>query len=865
MTWSEYIDHVLSNKTAYDEILISFHGVKRNISPVVKASLIMLEDMHRAKEQYSIFVFPSIKSISHDFIIARVISGISTQGIDSAYDPHLFEQGQKLGFQDCVVIFDHCSVDENTGTERIWMSFSDGGKLAIPIKYAPFFQKVDSKRISKLETFKKKYYRNRALMESGSIDLEGDIVRQLKNIKTHLDGTVVYVSEIGKTKDFLRDATINGRSLSDTLYLSHMNGDGELSNIGPGQMTGHPAIAIASDLYSVINGIEKGVVVNEIVFDESLPNSVVKQLDAFDQIIQKKIPLTCITDTANSFDDKELVDRGFKEWRWNSGSITESLYNRDNNRVSGIYVRNCGQQKVHYISVENEPLCKAVDVLYSIKNDIEDKPVNVITAYNKLFYMALTMLKRIIPTEKDATYFIDILSDCQARIEQEKRFISEELRTGLLSVKEWLSNSLSFNSKCNALRKVLENDEIFSLCIIISKRDGKDDVMHFWRNECGTEISIQVMYPAEYASCEKAFDATVVSGWLGSRDMKKILYCFASAECYVLLYDYENRWKRSHIRTWKQKTDSAGNSEIVKTTLNANKMRINPEDLVNTGLDNQYEEEATDNTEVYSDEGDELEAIEEVLRQSRYRHYESSTGSQSELVEAYPISFVGGIIAFFREGHKLIVATDIIHQRGDAVHQKLPEEISIGDFIVLREKEQKSDIIRDMADIILAKEGKKGIRAIAKKWKEALSIELVFSTPDEVYKKLRENGCSKDFATVRNWIYDEDIITPKSKEDLAHIAAVTGDEVLQQKIDIVFEAGKQIKSAHIKAGRELSDRLKSEIRSTLKGMDVIDPFNIWDPVSIQVEDIGIVKILKVIDIGAVMQVEASNTNRLFAE
>ena len=45
----------------------------------------------------------------------------------------------------------------------------------------------------------------------------------------------------------------------------------------------------------------------------------------------------------------------------------------------------------------------------------------------------------------------------------------------------------------------------------------------------------------------------------------------------------------------------------------------------------------------------------------------------------------------------------------------------------------------------------------------------------------------------------------------------------------------------------------------------IDPFNIWDPIEMQVDDVGLVRILKIIDIGTPVIVDIADTNRLIDE
>jgi hypothetical protein len=191
------------------------------------------------------------------------------------------------------------------------------------------------------------------------------------------------------------------------------------------------------------------------------------------------------------------------------------------------------------------------------------------------------------------------------------------------------------------------------------------------------------------------------------------------------------------------------------------------------------------------------------------------------------------------------------------------EELKIGDFVIVREAQR--DLVKDIADIILANNGKSELRSLAMKWKDALEIESIFSSTEDIFNKLKKIGCTKDFPTISSWITDEDRISPRDKDDLVAIAKVTEDEVLLEKIDEIYEAGKEVRRAHVMAGRYLSDELKKNIAHELQSYGKIDPYNIWEPVSIQLEDIGIVKILKIIDIGSEIVVDAGDANRLIEE
>ena len=141
----------------------------------------------------------------------------------------------------------------------------------------------------------------------------------------------------------------------------------------------------------------------------------------------------------------------------------------------------------------------------------------------------------------------------------------------------------------------------------------------------------------------------------------------------------------------------------------------------------------------------------------------------------------------------------------------------------------------------------------------------MFTPLEKLYEQLQEAGCDRGFQTVKNWLYDEDLIAPQSKRDLELIALVTDSAVLEEKIDDVFFAAQQVKSAHIRAGQRLSQLFRKRIADALEGYGEIDSFNIWKPMDLFVEGIGTIRLLKIIDIGSKVVVDSHDTNRLLVE
>lgn len=69
-----------------------------------------------------------------------------------------------------------------------------------------------------------------------------------------------------------------------------------------------------------------------------------------------------------------------------------------------------------------------------------------------------------------------------------------------------------------------------------------------------------------------------------------------------------------------------------------------------------------------------------------------------ETVEAIPVNYVGGYLAFYRTGHKIISASIVIENDADKNETTFPNELRMGDFVVVRKVDP--DFVKEMADVI---------------------------------------------------------------------------------------------------------------------------------------------------------------------
>lgn len=860
LLWNEYIENLLSEPSVLDNMSLQYGDNDTKVSPIVKASIEMLESMISTEGPHNVFVLPEIKELLYEFVLSKIVYNVGAGKINITYDPSTFKQGQKLKYKNCVVAFDSFYLDDK-GVERLRIRFADGATYSLPAAIAPIFQiaEADTKRFTKSVVFYEKFSAKKALEELQQSPANKNIIEALKDYKTHLDGSIFLVTNAKAAKEYFDQIQINGTPLKDVLLVGRARQDGTIENCYPGQLSGNPAIVLASDFYSVYGAVRNGAKVQSIIVNLSQGSLIDNQLDILDDLSQEAFPILCLTDTSNSFDLSLLSDRNYNVWRWDETSLVDAVFSSEL-KSAGKRIENCATQKVEYESVVCEPISQALQLLYLHKMEVEDQGTDVIATYNKLFSLLFVALRTAIPFEREETLRTrNILDECKNTLDAEKHFMSPDLHRDLSTVVDNFSavfTSTFKNPKVCKITEILESRKYSSMCIVIADKLDKAKCEQYWRNYTirrRIPTVVKVLYPQEYVSSDTVrYDATVIVGWLNSKNMRNVIYSYGTSDYIVLTYPCEDKWRRAHTRVWTKALSNNQNHKLVKNSFSKK---------TKNGISG--ERFAVSEPKYSEDVFDELSDIENLMQLNTYRQYGVTSDDINQVVDAFPVNFVGGYLAFYKTGHKVVTVTEIITSGKENAVAKTPDTLSIGDFVVVRESQR--DIIKEIADKILENSGLSEIRSVALRWKEALSVETMFSTTDEIYHNLQLNGCERGYQTVKNWIEDEEQFSLSSKEDLICIAKTLNDAILTESIDDVFEAGNTVKRAHVKAGQYLSQKLRLQIAEKISEFGDIDAFNIWDPMVLNLEDIGKVIILKIIDINKPIKIDSSNTNRLLSE
>lgn len=856
MKWRDYISSLLASEKSFSNLSISIDAgvTTTSVPPIIRSSIKMLDKMIEKQGRLNVIVFPERVQSIFIFTLMKLFHNISVGKIKSNYDPKEFVAGEKLKVGNSIV--EYLGMSEVNGKQYLDIRLADRDRFSAPLSNLPIFQRVSTQRnLSRYSQFNSA--RNKAIQEMEN-KCGSEELAYMVDMKTHMDSTIYTMTSVAGVKEQLKRCTIDGKQITKVFYIGQVDYEGKIHNVSPGQMSGVPAIAFASDLYAINEAAKNNYPIQSIIIDGSNSRALIEQLDALDRLVGLGVPIVCITDIANSFELENFATRGFNIWRWDKKSITDQLYNAVPlalDKKTYNYVK----QEIEYLNAGGDDINVAIKCLSKHRNKIESLSAQMMKLYEKLNGLSFAALRAMMPIPSVEKYMAHgTIEECRSILDKERKYISDDIticfEKAMDSLEKVYSEGCSFE-KIKVLQDYIKKRKTKNYILIISERSAKSQIQDFWDSWCEKhhiKARVKVMFPEEYYSGQIDENAaTIVCGWLKRAIMRKIIYGFNTKTYCVLLYNYEERWKKYDLSRWERVLDSSQNKDIIIKSFSAGKNSIST---------NEYN--VKNNTIEKRKVPDELGEIERTVQRNRYRKYTSSEEQTlNERVSAIPVSFVGGYLAFYRKGHEVVSATRIILSDSNNIDTKYPTELKVGDFIVVRATDK--ELVREIADNILSDSKKK--RTIASKWKEAIDIELLFCTVDELCKRIKNGGCDKGNATIKRWIESEDVIAPGTKEDIEIIAKVTENELLQEICEKVYAAAQDVRNAHKMAGKKISEQLKETLARKLKNYENIDPFNFWEPFDLELEGVGNAKVLKIIDIGEEIQIDRSNTNRLIEE
>jgi hypothetical protein len=438
-----------------------------------------------------------------------------------------------------------------------------------------------------------------------------------------------------------------------------------------------------------------------------------------------------------------------------------------------------------------------------------------------------------------------MIEETDILLETQKGLVSSdqyELFCDILTGLKHLYSQYPQVSKIDHLNRILMERIRRKILILIKDSNPREKIRMFWKenirnNPCS---DIEVLTVKEFMSLnEIKYDLVVVTGWFGEKEMRKILFNYCIDQVIILLYGIENQWRLSHQKKWRDNSIDENNKNFLAD--------VNIESNPKAGTDEIGEEYCIE----------EIEAYLESIKFNKYQPLDDE--EKSVIVEALPIEFHGGTFCFFGETHKVIVITEMIKNLNKNIVIKEGKYLNIGDIIVVRESSK--DIIRDLADKILKNSGHEDSRDIAGEWHGILMEEMRKYGFSYIFSCLNKNGCKVSKMAVRNWMSNAGMITPQKMDDIEAIISLSDKNDTSLSVQDIYDAGKIVKRAHIKAGKILSNALKTRLRNILNedGSD----FDLFDSAGETcIEGIGSIRILKIENISELHSINKVYLNKL---
>lgn len=541
LEWHDFVEQLLSEESSFDGISLSFDGTAHSVGvpPIIKASVLMLDKMITHQGKFNILVFPERIQSIFIFTLIKLLHNIAEGKIERAYDPEAFKPGEKLKLGNAVVEF--VGIEDEKNERRMKIKVADL-TISAPIEYFPLFQLTNTQR--RLSPYEK-YVVEKKKIEGLVSHLTADekFLKMLADYRTHMDSSIVSMTSVINAKELLSTCKLCGRDIKSILLVGQADYEGNVKNVGAGQLGGVPAVVLASDLYAIAALADQGHPIQSIIIDGSNANILLSQMDALDNLMRLGVPITCVTDIVNSFDLQPFLDRQFNVWRWDETSITDHLYNV-NPLSSDRKIKHCAKREVKYLVSDGNEISIAIRKLYFHRGETQTLSVQMLKLFDKLFSLAFVALHETVPFNDDQLIRPKlILDECSSILAGEKNYLAsktyDDYSTIISCLKKVFIKGYPL-PKHDALATRLRSEKYKSICIIVPERSDKKHVQEYWQMWCRRQrliTQVYVLYPAEYyPALTTQFSATVVVGWLKRAIMRKILYGF-NTQTYAKLLD----------------------------------------------------------------------------------------------------------------------------------------------------------------------------------------------------------------------------------------------------------------------------------------------------------------------------------------
>lgn len=606
--------------------------------------------------------------------------------------------------------------------------------------------------------------------------------------------SIVLVSAFGKFEDFMTDHFSCESAFKELIKPDYIGEAGILDCY-------NSPVKIFRDLFHLQSTIQHGYHPKLIIIDGA--DRLIERLSEFDRILRKKIPILVVMDLNDTEGFSYLANRDFEFFNWNQEVISSLLpeHSIDESPFSAFHQRldNFCKSSIEFVECRNMPLESAANALLSIHTEETQKEISLLKGRAVKLLNQLSGIFYAI-SEEDTSAFKAQLNEIRERFKRLKMYIGD-------NVEKW--------------DKFFQNTEQF---IDEAAKGGIDKAAKFisrlWHAKSGvvilpTEAEVKsallqvgtISNGIYYATVGKIINHLVpdkgfIPTWLKTKKVNQLLNSFNLNELVFFYYPFEMGFHRSLVKRNLTALGYTLDKEGTKT-----KYASFPLETYISGFSNLASHfPENENGSEYVD----ITELEWSIEKSDFNKYHS-LGEISDSLSAQRVDFEDESFMYCSDSHKLLTIIKFNSDNNYKCQARKVAEMMPGDYIAIIGKDESG--IDDLVSKQVSFKDLSDVKSKIKLWKECLYTHYE-NTGRDIYALIRElesAGCVKHKHTIKNWLFDKEIIGPASDDDLRSIGKLTGNNLLANQTVIIREAITQMKSWRRKAFYMVGDKIKKHI------------------------------------------------------
>lgn len=606
-------------------------------------------------------------------------------------------------------------------------------------------------------------------------------------------------------------------------------------------------LLISNNLTNLALYVTLSDTVSKIIIDGY--SAIQERRDDFHDIDAKKIPTILITDLSELEEFEKIRDENFDFYNFTKENLQlDEIKKLSPFRSFNKKLHNYVYFNLHKEICENADLEKISKLIHAID---KDESVKELMNLKILLIQLLNLISRIVHplNQNEVAVYKEMLIKAE-NLFLETRFylggsskIIEDSISLLKSVIERFTNSPS--EKCSRLAELMKSNQ-YDYIICATEAEALSLSLHLKSLHIVHKPNIISVADVNNSLLDSEPAKVILTGWAKTNNVNRLLTSFLFTELTVLFYQFESRYFNS-LRNRNMKL-----CDNVKSTVDIKGIRSEKVTETANGFADLYKSNST----VETDSSFDITEFELKIDNAQFTKF-IVRGNLSDSVKAKRVEFKNEKFIYLTDTHGLLVL-DNFHQstkKSLYIHKCRIENLRHGDVIAFLKTE------REVLNKIVGRQTTQTALAETNRWIELWKNLLkahykqLGNDFNKLAKELKEQGCDRDPATIRSWLFDDLRIGPRKDDDLIAIAIMTNGTELSDNINQVRAAIRQMTGWRMRASDFVIEQLKKKIKSahsTIQVNSVID-----------FEDLGEVEILEITEINnSYDNIDVRNVNRL---